>query len=93
MNLTSEALAAKTLIKKSFNTNLDQDVSLFEITIRVLGGFLAAFEIDGDKYWIEISQKLGDSLIHAFDTQSGLPVDAVNLKKYIINNQKSHKEN
>jgi mannosyl-oligosaccharide alpha-1,2-mannosidase len=81
MNLTSEALSAKNLIKNSFDINLDQDVSLFEITIRVLGGFLAAFEIDGDPYWIEISQKLGDSLIHAFDTKSGLPVNAINLKK------------
>lgn len=36
-------------MEKDLSFDKDQDVNLFEITIRVLGGLLSAYELTGDK--------------------------------------------
>ena len=53
-----------------------EKVSLFEYTIRYLGGLLGAFEISDGKYPIllEKAVEMGKLLYMAFDTPNGMPI-------------------
>ena len=59
---------------------LFQDVNLFETTIRVLGGLLSAFHLSGDNIFLEKAKDLGNRLMGAFSSSSGIPYSDVNLK-------------
>ncbi len=69
---------------KSFVSTLDfkknQFVSLFEFTIRYLGGLLGAYELSKDAVFLNKAKELGDMLIPAFNTKSGIPYTQVNLE-------------
>ncbi|EED96557.1 mannosyl-oligosaccharide alpha-mannosidase, partial [Thalassiosira pseudonana CCMP1335] len=71
---------------------VNQNVSLFETTIRVLGGLLSAHQManstltdDALNYWkydgvlLTLAHDLGKRLLHAFDTETGIPYGTVNL--------------
>ena len=52
----------------------NKDVNLFETTIRVLGGLLSAYHLSGgDKVFLDRSKDLGDRLLGAFKSPSGVP--------------------
>ena len=52
MGLRDEFLEARNWVENSLVVNPDLDVNLFETTIRVLGGLLAAFHLSaGDQVW------------------------------------------
>ena len=44
---------AREFVEKKLTFERDQDVNLFEITIRVLGGLLSAYDLTGDKLFKE----------------------------------------
>ena len=48
MGLTDEAADAKRLILERLSFDQDVSVQVFEVTIRLLGGLLSAYEMDGD---------------------------------------------
>jgi mannosidase alpha-like ER degradation enhancer 2 len=79
MGLDEQAAEAKRLIleKLSFDKNLD--VQLFEINIRLLGGLLAAYQLDGDDRFLKLAVGLGNRLLPAFDSPTGMPYRFVNL--------------
>ena len=54
-------------------------VSFFETTIRILGGLLSAYEFSGDKALLDKARDIGDRLIKAFGTPSGMPWAQVDL--------------
>ncbi|ORY53219.1 seven-hairpin glycosidase [Rhizoclosmatium globosum] len=56
-----------------------EHVSLFETTIRVLGGLLAAYELDGDWAFIEKAIDLANRMLPAFDTPTGIPLNWIVL--------------
>ncbi len=80
MGLKNEAEEAKQLIKESLSFDKDISVKNFEITIRLLGGLLSAYELDGDKKFLELAEDLGNRLLPAFDSPTGMPYTYVNLK-------------
>lgn len=80
MGLKQEAAEAKKLIIDSLNFNVDMEVQNFEVSIRILGGLLSAYELDGDLYFLKLAEDLGDRLIKAFDSPTGMPYRYVNLK-------------
>lgn len=45
-----------------------KDVNVFETTIRIIGGLLAAYEMRGTPIFLERAQQVADALIPAFDT-------------------------
>ena len=45
----SEYEQAREFVENELNFNKNQDVNLFEITIRVLGGLLSAYHLTGDE--------------------------------------------
>lgn len=64
------------------NLSFDKDISVqnFEITIRLLGGLLSAYQLTNDKKLLALADDLGTRLLPAFDSPTGLPYRYVNLK-------------
>ena len=60
-------------------------VSFFETTIRIVGGLLSAYHLDGerDKRLLDKAKEMADRLLPAFDTAMGMPRAQVNLKRYV----------
>ena len=79
MGLKEEAAEAKELILSKLHFDIDMDVQNFEISIRILGGLLSAYELDGDKRFLDLAQNLGDRLIKSFDSPTGMPYRYINL--------------
>ena len=80
MNLTSEANDAKKLILENLSFDHDFYVQNFEITIRILGGLLSAYELDGDLKFLELADDLGTRLLPVFNSKTGMPYREVNLR-------------
>ena len=57
-----------------------QTVSVFETTIRSLGGLLSAYDLSGDFAFLEKADDLGSRLLKAFDSPSGIPYGQVHLQ-------------
>src|SRR6266704_2435258 len=64
------------------NLSFDKDISVqnFEITIRLLGGLLSAYQLSGDKRLLNLAEDLGNRLLPVFESPTGLPYRYVNLK-------------
>ncbi|KAJ1535891.1 Mannosyl-oligosaccharide 1,2-alpha-mannosidase IB [Nowakowskiella sp. JEL0078] len=54
-------------------------VNVFETTIRVLGGLLSAYDLDGDGRLLAKAVDLADRLLGAFETKTGIPLNYINL--------------
>ncbi|MGA9407133.1 MAG: glycoside hydrolase family 47 protein [Bacteroidota bacterium] len=80
MGLSSEAAAAKQLIFDSLSFNKNIEVQSFEMTIRLLGGLLSAYEMDGDKRFLALAEDLAKRLLPVFNTPTGMPYRYVNLQ-------------
>ncbi len=80
MGLTKEADEDRELIATKLSFNQDLDVKVFEIDIRLLGGLLSSYQMTGDKRLLALAQDLGDRLLPAFNTPTGMPYRYVNLK-------------
>jgi ER degradation enhancer, mannosidase alpha-like 2 len=80
LGMTKEAGEAKKLILDSLDFNRDDDVQVFEITIRLLGGLITAYENDGDPKFLALAEDLGKRLMPAFNTPTGIPYRYVNLR-------------
>ncbi|XP_012286932.1 endoplasmic reticulum mannosyl-oligosaccharide 1,2-alpha-mannosidase isoform X2 [Orussus abietinus] len=79
MGLNDEFTDARAWVENSLVFTLNRDVNLFEVTIRVLGGLLAAYHLSGDKLFLDKATDLGDRMMPAFLTKSGVPFSDVNL--------------
>jgi len=53
--------------------------SLFEISIRGLGGLLGAYSLSGEQIFLENAKRLADMLLHAFNTPSGMPMSQIDV--------------
>lgn len=51
-----------------------------QTTIRVFGGLLSAYYLSGDELFLTKSKDLGDRLVFAFNSPSGLALSSVNFK-------------
>jgi mannosidase alpha-like ER degradation enhancer 2 len=80
LGLTTEAKEAKELILAKLDFNIDNDVQVFEITIRLLGGLITAYELDGDKKFLVLAKDLANRLMPAFNSKTGIPYRYVHLQ-------------
>jgi len=64
------------------NLSFDKDIYVqnFEITIRLLGGLLSAYQMTDDKKLLSLAEDLGTRLLPVFNSPTGLPYKSVNLK-------------
>jgi ER degradation enhancer, mannosidase alpha-like 2 len=80
MKLDPEANKARTLITTQLSFDRDIYVKNFEITIRLLGGLLSGYQLTNDKRLLELAEDLGNRLLPAFESPTGLPYVYVNLR-------------
>lgn len=79
LGMKDEAKEAKDLILSKLDFNVDQDVQVFEITIRLLGGLITAYELDGDNRFLVLAEDIGNRLMPCFNSKTGMPYRYVNL--------------
>jgi hypothetical protein len=80
MGLAEEADSTREFLATHLSFASDTEVSVFEITIRLLGGLLANYELSGDHRLLHLADSLGTHLLPAFISGTGLPYRRVNLK-------------
>ena len=80
LGMKKEAEEAKQLILSKLSFDVDDQVQVFEITIRLLGGLQSAYELDGDKRFLALAKDLADRLLPAFNTSTGMPYRYVHLQ-------------
>src|SRR5215204_2922488 len=80
MGFKNEADETRKYITEKLTFDKNFDVQNFEITIRLLGGLLSAYQITGDKKLLAMADDLGTRLLPVFDSPTGLPYKYVNLK-------------
>lgn len=80
MGLKKEAKEAQELIATELNFDQDLKVQNFEITIRLLGGLLSAYQLTNDTRLLALADDLGTRLLPVFNSPTGLPYTHINLK-------------
>ncbi|MGB9180649.1 MAG: glycoside hydrolase family 47 protein [Pyrinomonadaceae bacterium] len=80
MGMKDEAERTKRYIIENLSFDKDISVQNFEITIRLLGGLLSAYQMTGDRRLLRMALDLGNRLLPVFESPTGLPYKFVNLK-------------
>jgi hypothetical protein len=81
LGMKTEFYRARDWVRDKLNwKNVHQPVSVFETTIRMLGGLLSAYDLSGDRAFLDKARELGDRLLPAFGTGAGLPVPQISLQ-------------
>ncbi|CAG4955499.1 unnamed protein product [Colias eurytheme] len=79
MGLMEEYEEGREWIKNELVFTKNKDVNFFETTIRVLGALLTNYHFTGDNMFLEKAKDLGERLMTAFASPSGIPYSDVNL--------------
>uniref|UniRef100_A0A452UA92 alpha-1,2-Mannosidase n=1 Tax=Ursus maritimus TaxID=29073 RepID=A0A452UA92_URSMA len=82
MELQEEFQEAKAWVEENFHLNVSGEASLFEVNIRYIGGLLSAFYLTGEEVFRVKAIKLGEKLLPAFNTPTGIPKGVVNFKSW-----------
>lgn len=80
MGLDDEVKSTTDYIATNLTFDKDISVSNFEITIRILGGLVSAYQTTGDARLLAKADKLATRLLPAFKSKTGMPYRFVNLK-------------
>jgi hypothetical protein len=80
LGCSDEAYKTRELIATKLSLDRDVYVKNFEITIRLLGGLLSSYQLTGDPRLLRLAQDLGQRLLPAFNSPTGLPYVFVNLR-------------
>uniref|UniRef100_A0A5B6ZXI1 alpha-1,2-Mannosidase n=1 Tax=Davidia involucrata TaxID=16924 RepID=A0A5B6ZXI1_DAVIN len=79
MGLDEQFQRAKEWVAKLLDFNKNYEASVFETTIRILGGLLSAYDLSGEKVFLQKAIDLADRLLPAWNTPSGIPYNKINL--------------
>lgn len=112
MDMQEEFDDARSWIEQYLRLDVNRDINLFEVSIRVLGGLLATYHLTGDRMFLTkavskngllfSSEKklqfdlfllfpqteLGNRLMPAFNSPSGIPYSDVNLAQMVAHSPK-----
>uniref|UniRef100_A0A914XIA6 alpha-1,2-Mannosidase n=1 Tax=Plectus sambesii TaxID=2011161 RepID=A0A914XIA6_9BILA len=78
--LNEEFAESKTWVENELSFDKNVYVSLFETTIRMLGGLLSAYHLSGERIFLDKATDLGLRLAGAFESPSPVPFSDVNLR-------------
>ena len=78
MGLRNESRRAIEWLDRNLDLNHSHFVSVFEMTIRVLGGLLSAFDLSNDPRLLKLAVSAADRLLAAFG-ENGLPSAQLNM--------------
>jgi Glycosyl hydrolase family 47 len=79
VGLDDEAAKAREAVAAHLRFDRPLTVQVFEVTIRVLGGLLSAYQLTGDRRLLGLAEDLGERLLPAFDSPTGMPYRYVDL--------------
>ncbi|KAL5176633.1 Mannosyl-oligosaccharide 1,2-alpha-mannosidase MNS1 [Glycine soja] len=79
MGLNEQFQKAREWVANSLDFNKDYEASVFETTIRVVGGLLSAYDLSGDKVFLDKAIEIADRLLPAWNTPTGIPYNIINL--------------
>ncbi len=80
MGLDSRFQEGVDWVRSNLDFAVDGEVSVFETSIRLVGGLLSAHHACGDPMLLANAADLANRLLPAFDTPTGMPWRLVNLK-------------
>jgi ER degradation enhancer, mannosidase alpha-like 2 len=80
MGFRGEERRTREFVVKNLSFDRDIFVQNFEITIRHLGGLLSAYQLTNDRRLLLLAEDLGNRLLPAFDSPTGIPYRFVNLR-------------
>ncbi|KAF8101042.1 hypothetical protein N665_0211s0031 [Sinapis alba] len=80
MGLDEQFQKAREWVATSLDFDKDYDASMFETTIRVVGGLLSTYDLSGDKIFLEKAKDIADRLLPAWNTPTGIPYNIINLR-------------
>ncbi len=80
LGLDKEAAEAKDLILSRLKIRSNNEVQIFEITIRILAGLITGYELSGEKKMLTMATELADRMMPAFKTPTGMPYRFINLE-------------
>ncbi|XP_054616896.1 mannosyl-oligosaccharide 1,2-alpha-mannosidase IA [Dunckerocampus dactyliophorus] len=86
MEMFEEFDAATDWVEKNLDFNVNAEVSIFEVNIRFVGGLLSAYYLSGKEVFRRKAVELGEKLLPAFKTPTGVPWALLNLKSGIGRN-------
>jgi mannosidase alpha-like ER degradation enhancer 2 len=90
MGFNDEADKARALIVDKLSFDKDISVQNFEVTIRLLGGLLSAYQMTGDERLLKLADDLGTRLLPVFNSPTGMPYRFVNLRSGKTSGAKSN---
>ncbi|MHB8285798.1 MAG: glycoside hydrolase family 47 protein, partial [Caulobacteraceae bacterium] len=71
-------------VKTNLDFDVDGEASVFETSIRLVGGLLSAHHASGDPVLLAKAHDLAQRLLPAFSTPTGLPYRFINLKTGLV---------
>uniref|UniRef100_A0A8D0C1E0 alpha-1,2-Mannosidase n=1 Tax=Salvator merianae TaxID=96440 RepID=A0A8D0C1E0_SALMN len=86
MEMKDEFEEAKEWVEKNLDFNVNAEVSVFEVNIRFVGGLLSAYYLSGEEVFRRKAVELGEKLLPAFNTPTGIPWALLNIKSGIGRN-------
>ncbi|XP_061918293.1 mannosyl-oligosaccharide 1,2-alpha-mannosidase IA [Entelurus aequoreus] len=79
MGLLDEYHHAKEWVETSMDLTSNGEASVFEVNIRYVGGLLSAYYLTGEEMFKTKVLELGQKLLPAFNTPTGIPRGVINL--------------
>nr|XP_021206977.2 mannosyl-oligosaccharide alpha-1,2-mannosidase IA [Bombyx mori] len=62
----------------------DSELSVFETTIRFVGGLLSCYALTGDTIFRDKAAEVADTLLPVFETPTGLPYALINPSTNVL---------
>ena len=80
MRLDSEVAEAVQWVDASLHFGMQEEINVFEVTIRIVGGLLSAYEATGHSPLLHKAEEIGRRMLFAFHTPYGLPYGTIGLR-------------
>ncbi|XP_033230510.1 mannosyl-oligosaccharide 1,2-alpha-mannosidase IA-like [Belonocnema kinseyi] len=80
MGLHDEFKQGRDWIAQNLDFDINSEISLFETNIRFLGSLLACYALTGDVMFRDKAAQLGERMLPAFQTETGIPHSLINLR-------------
>ena len=80
MGLTQEFQLGRNWVAENLTLSSQNEVLLFEIVIRALGGLLSAYHLSGDEMFLQKADELGEVLMPCFNGPTAIPCRVLHMK-------------
>ncbi|CAK9863495.1 unnamed protein product [Sphagnum jensenii] len=86
MGLQKQFQRARDWVAEHLVFNKNYEASVFETTIRLLGGLLSSYDLTGDMMFLHKAEQLAEQLMPAWDSPSGIPYNKINMQSQHTSN-------